>query len=30
LLLRPSIELSDEWRGHRALLVISIAQLLSA
>ncbi len=27
--LRPAIELSEEWRGHRALLTISIAKLLS-
>lgn len=29
LLLRPAIELSDEWRAHRTLLIISIAKLLS-
>jgi two-component system response regulator YesN len=29
LLLRPAIELSDEWRAHKTLLIISIARLLS-
>ena len=29
LLLRPAIELSDEWRAHRTLLIISIAKLLN-
>jgi YesN/AraC family two-component response regulator len=29
LLLSPAIELSDEWRAHRTLLIISIARLLS-
>lgn len=29
VVLRPAIELSDEWRGHRTLLIMSIAKLLS-
>lgn len=29
LVLRPAIELSAEWRAHQALLIISIAKLLS-
>ncbi len=29
LLMRPAIELSDEWRAHRTLLIITIAKLLS-
>lgn len=29
LILRPAIELSDEWRAHRTLLLISIAKLLA-
>ena len=29
LILRPAIELSDEWRAHKTLLLISISKLLA-